>query len=182
MHRQPIRKADHKRKGDVTLAKSQRHAFRIMSSPFGFGRRQSLTVADILKAREHPVTTIKPTETVGELARQLQRLRIGAMIVSGDGETVDGIISERDVAYGLALYRGDLHTLPVSQLMTKQVVTCEPEDKVAEIARIMSERRIRHMPVKEEGRLVGVLSIRDVTMHRIEELQRLFRLIQTRLK
>lgn len=128
------------------------------------------------------MTTIKPSETVGELARQLQRLRIGAMIVSGDGDRVDGIISERDVAYGLALYRGDLHTLPVSQLMTKQVVTCDPNDKVSEIARIMNERRIRHVPVQDEGRLVGVLSIRDVTMHRIEELQRLFQLIKTRLK
>lgn len=144
-------------------------------------RKKSVRVRDVLQARDAAVTMIKPSDTIGELCRQLQRLKIGAMVVSSDGESLDGIISERDVAYGLAMYRGTLHTLPVSQLMTKQVFTVLLDDKIADVGRIMAERRIRHVPVLEEGRIVGVLSMRDVTAHRLEEILRMADLMKQHL-
>lgn len=131
-----------------------------------------MKVADILENKGQSVKTIKPTETVGRLARQLQQNRIGAMVVSSDGQTVEGIISERDIAYSLADRRGELHLLPVSSLMTRNVVTCSPEDSLSEIVRQMVKHRIRHLPVKREQQLVGIVSIRDVLAFRLDEVER----------
>jgi CBS domain-containing protein len=127
-------------------------------------------VSDILAAKGSAVVTIKPSETIGALSERLREKRIGAAIVSSDGATVDGVISERDVAYGLAIYKGELHTLPVSELMTKTVVTCSPNESVANVASTMQARNIRHIPVEEGGRLVGMISIRDVLNHRTDDL------------
>jgi CBS domain-containing protein len=140
-------------------------------------KQRVVKVADILEAKSARVSTIKPSETLAMLSRRLQQEQIGAMIVSQDGQSVDGIISERDVAYGLALHRGDLHALPVAALMTKRVVTCSPEDRLADVAKIMSERRIRHLPVTDGKRLVGVIGMRDVFMHRLDEMQRVAKLL-----
>jgi CBS domain-containing protein len=140
-------------------------------------QRRLAKVADILKVKGPGVLTIKPTETLATLSRRLQQEQVGAMIVSHDGQTVDGIISERDVAYGLALHRGDLHALPVKVLMTKKVITCSPEDSLADVARVMSQRRVRHIPVTDGKRLVGVIGMRDVFMHRLEEMQRVTKLL-----
>jgi CBS domain-containing protein len=134
-------------------------------------------VADILEFKGDAVITIKPNETVGILSRRLQQEQIGAMIVSEDGRSVAGIISERDVAYALALHRGELHTLPVSALMTKKVITCSPDDTLNEVAKVMAERRIRHLPVTDGTKLVGVIGMRDIIMHRLEEMQRTARLM-----
>jgi CBS domain-containing protein len=134
-------------------------------------------VADILQIKGPGATTIKPTETIATLARRLQQERIGAMIVSEDGQSVDGIISERDVAYALALHRGDLHALPVAALMTKNAITCSPEDSIADVAKVMAERHIRHLPVTDGTRLVGVVGMRDIFMHRLDEMQRVTKLL-----
>jgi len=77
-----------------------------------------MKVSDLLKGQERPVLTVKPNETIGLLARLLQQHRVGVMVVSHDGRTPEGIISERDIAYSLAERRGELHLLPVSALMT----------------------------------------------------------------
>ena len=140
-------------------------------------KKRSAKVADILKVKSTSVLTIKPTETIGVLARRLQQAQIGAMVVSHDGQSVDGIISERDVAYGLALYRGELHALPIAALMTKKVITCSPEDSIAGAARLMTEWHIRHLPVMDGTRLVGVVGMRDIFMHRLEEMRRVTRLL-----
>jgi CBS domain-containing protein len=134
-------------------------------------------VADMLKGKGRGVTTIKPSETIATLARRLQQERIGAMIVSSDGQAVDGIISERDVTYALALHRGELHALPVAALMTKNPITCSPQDSVAEVAKVMAERHIRHLPVTDGKQLVGVIGMRDIFMHRLDEMQRVTKLI-----
>lgn len=128
-------------------------------------------VADLLKTKAPGAVTIKPSESIGILARRLQQERLGAMVVSTDGRSVDGIISERDVAYALALHRGQLHALPISALMTKNVVTCTPQDSLAEVSRVMAARHIRHVPVVDDGRLIGVIGMRDVFMHRLDEMQ-----------
>ena len=94
------------------------------------------------------------------------------MIVSDDGETLDGIISERDIAYGLAARRGDFHLVKVSVLMTKRVLTCTPETMVIEAMTMMTERHIRHLPVVESGKLVGVISMRDLLKYRLDDLER----------
>ena len=131
-----------------------------------------MTVANILAAKGSAVITVKPSETIGALSERLREKRIGAAIVSNDGQTVDGVISERDVAYGLAVHKGDLHTMPVSTLMTKTVITCSLNDKISVVASTMLARNIRHLPVEEGKRLVGMISMRDVLNVRLDELQR----------
>jgi CBS domain-containing protein len=128
-------------------------------------------VANILAVKGSAVITIKPSDTIGALCERLRDRRIGAAIVSSDGQTVDGVITERDVTYGLAAHKGDLYTLPVSALMTKTVITCSPNDKVSLVASTMLARNIRHIPVEEERRLVGMISIRDVLNWQVEELR-----------
>lgn len=129
-----------------------------------------MKVANILAVKGSVVITIRPSDTIGVLCERLRDKRIGAAIVSSDGQMVDGVITERDVTYGLAAHKGDLYTLPVSALMTKTVITCSPNDKVSQVASTMLARNIRHIPVEEEGRLVGMISIRDVLNWRVDEL------------
>ena len=131
-----------------------------------------MKVADILAQKGSVVFTIKPSETIGTLSQLLRDRRIGAAIVSSDGKAVDGVISERDVAYGLSLHKADLHTLLVSTLMTRTVITCSPNDNIAKVASTMLSRNIRHLPVNDDNRLVGMVSIRDVLNLRLDELQR----------
>ncbi|KAB2941946.1 MAG: CBS domain-containing protein [Hyphomicrobium sp.] len=140
-------------------------------------KRRVVKVVDILEAKGPGLLTIKPTETIATLARRLQQERVGAMIVSHDGVSLDGIISERDIAYGLALHRGHLHELPVAALMTKKAFTCSPDDSLSEVAKVMAERHIRHLPVLDGKRLIGVIGMRDVFMHRLDEMQRVTRLL-----
>jgi CBS domain-containing protein len=130
-----------------------------------------MSVADILTGKGRAVMTVRPTETIGGLAQRLRLAGVGAMIVSRDGQSLDGIITERDIAYALPEHLDDLHAMRVSDLMTGTVVTCSPHDSIADVARIMTTRRIRHVPVKEGGRLVGVVSIGDVLKHRLTEIE-----------
>lgn len=131
-----------------------------------------MNVANILAVKGSDVFTIKPAETIAALSERLREKRIGAVIVSDDGKAVDGVISERDIAYGIAVHKGALLTMPVSALMTKTVFTCSPQDKVSVVASTMLARNVRHLPVVDEGRLVGMISMRDVLKLRLEELQR----------
>ena len=129
------------------------------------------TVAAILKNKRPDIKTISPDATALALAARLRAERIGAMIVSADGHSIDGIVSERDVAYALATHSERLPYLPVSELMTRAVVVCTPENSIAEIMKIMTSRCIRHLPVKQGDRLVGIVSIGDVLKHRLGEMQ-----------
>lgn len=131
-----------------------------------------MKVADILASKGSMVITIKPSENVAALSKLLRDRRIGAAIVSTDGRKIDGVISERDVAYGLSTHKAELHTLLVSALMTKAVITCSPDDDVAKVASTMLSRNIRHIPVHDGKGLVGMVSIRDVLNVRLDELQR----------
>jgi CBS domain-containing protein len=129
-------------------------------------------VADILEIKGSTVITIKPTETMAALSQRLRERRIGAAIVSGNGQTVDGVISERDIAYGLSVHKADLHAMPVSALMTKAVITCSPDDNLGIVASTMLSRNVRHLPVLDGNRLIGMVSIRDVLNFRVDQLQR----------
>jgi CBS domain-containing protein len=132
---------------------------------------QNVKVADILRVKGSKVATVSATATVVTLVHRLKLERVGAMIVSGDGRSIEGIVSERDVAWGLAEHGADLLYMQIADLMTRSVITCSPEDSIASIARIMTERRLRHLPVQLNGELVGVVSIGDVVKHRLDEMQ-----------
>jgi CBS domain-containing protein len=131
-----------------------------------------MKVADILAVKGRTVVTVTPSDTIAALSQRLREKRIGAAIVSSDGQVFEGVISERDIAYGLSVHKGDLHAMPVSALMTKAVITCAPEDSVAQVASTMLARNIRHLPVEHEQRLIGMISMRDVLNSRLDELQR----------
>ena len=130
-----------------------------------------MKVADILRIKGSVVKTVPPHETALLLSGQLRAEQIGALVVSTDGNSIDGIVSERDLAYGLATYGDRLPTISVSQLMTKAVIVCSPEDNVTDVTKLMTQRRIRHLPVKDGDQLVGIISIGDVLKHRLSELQ-----------
>lgn len=130
-----------------------------------------MRVADILKVKGTAVMTVRPAETIQAVAKRLHQEGVGAMIVSSDGDSLDGIITERDVAISLAVYGKEFQALRASALMRIEVVTCSPESSLAEVARVMTERRLRHLPVKEGKRLVGVISIGDVLKYRLDEVQ-----------
>ena len=132
----------------------------------------SMKVADVLNRKNQSIQTIKSSETVGRLARCLQQNRVGVMVVSDDGHAIDGIISERDIAYSLADRRGELHLLAVSALMTRKVITCSPNDSLADVLRLMSKHHIRHVPVKADEQLIGMISIRDVLEWRLNEVEK----------
>ena len=130
-----------------------------------------MKVADILRVKGSAVKTVTSDVTALELSERLRAERIGAMIVSNDGRSIDGIISERDLAYGLAAHGGMLPKIAVSELMTKVVVVCSPEDSITDVMKLITQRRIRHLPVKDGDQLVGLISIGDVLKHRLDEMQ-----------
>jgi CBS domain-containing protein len=121
-----------------------------------------MTVANILKIKGKVYKTVRPGETVREFAQHLKDERIGAMIVTEDGAHLDGIVSERDIAFGLAKHGEKIANMKVSDVMTKVVLVCSPLDSIDEVMDLMTQRRIRHLPVKEEEKLVGIISMGDV--------------------
>jgi signal-transduction protein with cAMP-binding, CBS, and nucleotidyltransferase domain len=131
-----------------------------------------MKVADILSAKgSNKVMTVRPNETIVMLANRLRMEHVGAMIVSQDGKIIDGIISERDVTNGVAVHGADLLNLHVSDLMTRGVITCSPSDTIADIAKVMTRDRVRHLPVEENGELIGIVSVGDVVKFRIAEME-----------
>lgn len=130
-----------------------------------------MRVKDILNKKGTAVATIDPDATIAEAVAMLHDRRIGAVVVSADGATVGGILSERDVVGALATLGTGLLTARVRQFMTGEVLTCEPDDELRRLAITMTDKRFRHMPVTVDGRLAGIVSIGDVVKHRVDELQ-----------
>jgi CBS domain-containing protein len=128
-------------------------------------------VAEILRAKGDAVHTVRPDQTIDFFVHRLRMEGVGAMIVSESGDSVDGIISERDVVFGLTEHGADVMKMKVAELMTKSVVTCSPNDTIGHVAKIMTQRRIRHLPVTEGRKLVGIVSVGDVVKHRLDELE-----------
>ena len=130
-----------------------------------------MLVADILKTKGIGVKSVRSDDTALCVAKRLKEERIGAMVVSNDGRALDGIISERDIAYGLATLGSRLYEVPVAELMTRAVITCSANDSIADVTRVMTQRRIRHLPVQDGDELAGIISIGDVLKHRLDEMQ-----------
>jgi len=131
-----------------------------------------MQIADVLrgKAVGPDVATTTPSATVTELLALLHRYNIGAVPVVDGGQLV-GIVSERDVVRQLHERGRDLVDATVADLMTSDVITCSPRDKAADLARVMTERRIRHLPVCDDRGLVGIVSIGDLVKARIDQLE-----------
>lgn len=130
-----------------------------------------MRISDVIRRKGVEVVTAHPDDTVRSLIAQLAEHRIGALVVSADGRSVDGIVSERDVVRCLHTAGQDVLDLPVSELMTTEVTTCAPDDGVEHLMRLMTDQRVRHIPVVVDGALQGIVSIGDVVKHRIDELQ-----------
>jgi CBS domain-containing protein len=130
-----------------------------------------MNVETILRNKGHSVATIRPDETVKTAVDQLISRNIGALVVSEDDNSVDGIISERDIVHGLASRGADLLSLKIAEIMTRRVVTCDPSDSVDQLMAEMTNRRIRHFPVVRDGRLCGIVSIGDVVKNRLDEVE-----------
>jgi CBS domain-containing protein len=128
-------------------------------------------ISQLLRQKGREVATIDGAESVRAALGVLAEKGIGALVVSADGRHVDGIVSERDVARGLNEHGAALLTQPVSGLMTAQVHTCSPHMSVHDLARTMTEHRVRHVPVVEDDVLVGIVSIGDVVKARLDELE-----------
>lgn len=129
-----------------------------------------MNILEVIRRKGSEVLSITPEETVGELVGTLHRRNIGAMVCL-DGDRLVGIVSERDVMHGLAEHGPELLEMPVSAIMTSRVETCALADKLEDLATRMTELRIRHLPVVEEGELKAIVSIGDVVKHRLEDLQ-----------
>ncbi|MCC5575488.1 CBS domain-containing protein [Microtetraspora sp. AC03309] len=130
-----------------------------------------MLIRTILRGKGTDVATVAPDATVTELLAVLAERNIGAVVVSEDGATITGIVSERDVVRRLADRGAAVLDLPVSAIMTSEVHTCTPEANVDELRRTMTNHRVRHVPVLREGRLAGIVSIGDVVKSTIEELE-----------
>jgi CBS domain-containing protein len=134
------------------------------------GSGYQMRISDLLRDKGSAVATIAPTATVTELLGVLSDHNIGATVVT-EGHAVVGIVSERDIVRRLHERGSGLLTATVAEIMTSNVVTCSPQDTVDSLAETMTQRRIRHMPVIAEGRLVGIVSIGDVVKNRISQLE-----------
>jgi CBS domain-containing protein len=130
-----------------------------------------MRISDLLRRKGSLVVTVKPEQPVTELLDLLAEHKVGALVVSSDGNTVDGIVSERDVVRRLQAIGPELLQAPVRDIMTSQVHSCPPDTDLEELMRVMTTGRFRHVPVIQRGRLVGIISIGDVVKHRIDELQ-----------
>jgi CBS domain-containing protein len=130
-----------------------------------------MNVETILRNKGNRVTTIRSDASIADAVQILRQYGIGALVVSDDGERVDGILSERDIVAALADDGALLLARPVAELMTRAVLTCSLQDTVAELMSEMTNRRIRHFPVVEDGKLCGMISIGDVVKNRLDEIE-----------
>jgi len=130
-----------------------------------------MNVEFILRNKGRNVTTIGPDAKVVTAVALLRRHGIGALVVSKDGRSVDGILSERDIVHALADHGDRVLGLDVVQLMSRRVVTCKFSDSIADLMALMTDRRIRHIPVVEGGVLAGIISIGDVVKNRLDEVE-----------
>ena len=137
-----------------------------------------MLIAQILAGKGREVVSTRPDATVTEVARLLKAKRIGAVVVTDEQGELCGIISERDLARGLADHGTGLLQMRVRELMTTMVTTCAPEDGVDKLMQKMTEGRFRHLPVVEGGRMIGIISIGDVVKHRLQELEAETHLLQ----
>ena len=129
-----------------------------------------MRISDLVNAKGVFVATIGADATIADAVAELAGHGVGALVVSADGQSVEGIVSERDVVRQLHQMGGALLDQPVALIMTSTVRCCSPGDEVESLMATMTEHRIRHVPVVQDGVLVGIVSIGDVVKSRLDEL------------
>jgi CBS domain-containing protein len=130
-----------------------------------------MTIQNILRHKGNKVVTISPDTKIATAAHRLRLERIGAIVVTGDGGRVEGILSERDIVHGLTEHDAAVADLPVSALMSRNVHTCGPDAEIRDVMHLMTLHRIRHVPVVENGELRGIVSIGDVVKSRLQDME-----------
>jgi CBS domain-containing protein len=130
-----------------------------------------MRISDVLRVKGAEVVTVTPDTTVRQLLQVLAEHGIGAVVVSVDGTSVDGIVSERDVVRAFAKRGAAVMSEPVTEIYTAEVRTVAPETSLDDVTRLMTEHRMRHAPVVVDGTLRGLVSIGDVVKHRMDELE-----------
>ena len=128
-------------------------------------------VKDVLAHKGANVATIAPGDLITDVIAALAEHHVGALVVTSDGQHIEGIISERDVVRALHSRGASLLTTAVREIMTANVLTCGPGDEIRSLARTMTDRRFRHMPVEVDGILSGIVTIGDVVKGRLDELE-----------
>jgi len=130
-----------------------------------------MNVETILRNKGDWVATIRPDATIAQAVETLNQERIGALVVSADGNSVDGMVSERDIVIALDDYGEALLSRRIDEIMTRDIVICDPADTVQELMAQMTHRRFRHIPVVRNGRLRGIVSIGDLVKNRLDEVE-----------
>ena len=130
-----------------------------------------MKVAALLAQKGTFVATVQPRQPVRTALATLVEHRIGAVVVTSDDATVEGIVSERDIVRGLDRSGAAVLDMPVASIMSSDVQTCGPDDDLASLMEIMTARRVRHLPVVQDGVLGGIVSIGDVVKARVDELE-----------
>lgn len=130
-----------------------------------------MTIASILHGKPHRLISVAPDESLQAAAEVLTRERIGALLVLKPNGDIAGIISERDIVRAVGVKGADVLSHPVAELMTKEVICCAPEDTVDQAMAQMTQRRFRHLPVRQSGKIVAMISIGDVVKQKVEEAE-----------
>jgi len=130
-----------------------------------------MRVADVLREKGGEVETIRPDAKVLLAVHRMRMQNVGALVVSRDGIRVDGVLSERDIVRGLTQHGAGLLEMGVVAVMSRGVPTCGPDDSLTSVMAVMTRSRNRHVPVVEDGRLCGIVSVGDCVKHRLEEME-----------
>jgi CBS domain-containing protein len=129
-----------------------------------------MKVEAVLAAKGREVASINPSATLATVAQRLRLEGIGSLVVLDEGKLA-GMISERDVVHAFAAHRAEAAEIKVADVMARDLVTCRPEDSLTRVLGLMTRHRVRHLPVLEGGRLMGLISIGDAVKHRLDELE-----------
>lgn len=130
-----------------------------------------MILSEVLRGKGHDIVKINASACVADAAAALMENRIGSLLVADDSDNIVGILSERDIVGGMEPHGADLHDVPVSDLMTVELIKCAPGDTVLEAMALMTDRRVRHLPVYDGNELLGVISVGDLVKCRISEVQ-----------
>ena len=130
-----------------------------------------MKIAELIRGKGHEIFKIRSDKNIAEASLALSENKVGALLVENQAGEIQGILSERDIVGGMAPHGADLHDVAVSELMTRDVIRCSPNDTVNEAMAMMTDRHIRHLPVFDGDDLVGFISIGDLVKCRIMEVQ-----------
>ena len=130
-----------------------------------------MKVQDILSEKGNRVATMRPEASIDTVAHRLRMDRIGAVVISTDGRRIEGLLAERDIVYGLVEHGAALLEKTAADVMMHEVVTCRAQDALKDVMAKMTHSRVRHVPVVENGMLMGIVSIGDIVKHRMSEAE-----------